>query len=76
MMILVVAIFLLTAVGVTIYFYVTRVFRKPNVPPAKVVGQDTLVTTQNHQRQQSVLLLLSDQKKLSHESLVEPRIES
>ena len=73
MMVLVACIFLLTLVGVAVYFYVTRVFRKPNVPPAKLLGQDTLVTTENHRRQQSAILLLSDQKKLTHAPLVEPR---
>jgi hypothetical protein len=73
MMVLVACIFVLTLVGVAVYFYVTRVFRKPNVPPAKVVGQDTIVTTESHRRQQSVILLLSDQKKLTHVTVVEPR---
>jgi len=72
-MVLVACIFVLTLVGVAIYFYMTRVFRKPNIPPAKVVGQDTIVTTENHRRQQSVISLLSDQKKLTHAPLVEPR---
>ena len=71
-MVFVACIFVLTLVGVAVYFYVTRVFRKSNVPPAKAVGQDTIVTTENHRRQQSVILLLSDQKKLSHAPLVEP----
>jgi hypothetical protein len=71
-MVLVASIFFLTLVGVIVYFYVTRVFRKPNVPPAKVVGQDIIVTTESHRRQQSVISLLSDQKKLTHAPLVEP----
>jgi len=72
MMLVIVAIFLLTLMGVTIYFYMTRVFRKSNTPPAKAVVQDTILTTQNYRRQQSVLLLLSDQKKLTHEPLAGP----
>ena len=72
MTVLVVAIFFLTLAGVTIYFYMTRVFRKSNVPPAKAAGQDTLLKTQNYRRQQSVILFLSDQKKLTHEPLAGP----
>jgi hypothetical protein len=47
-MVLVVAIVLLTLLGVTIYFYLTRVFRASHIAP-KAVKQDTiLLETQNH----------------------------
>jgi len=61
-MVLVVAIFLLMLLGVTIYFYLTRVFRPSNIP-TKVVKPDTiLLETQNHRRQQSAMLLLTAEK--------------
>ena len=61
-MVLVVAIVLLTLLGVTIYFYLTRVFRTSHIPP-KAVKQDTiLLETQNHRRQQSAILLLTSEK--------------
>ena len=71
-MVFVVSIFFLTLVGVIVYFYVTRVFRKSNIPPAKVVAQDTILKTQNYRRQQSVIRLLADQEKLTHEPLAGP----
>ena len=61
-MVLVVAIVLLTLVGVTLYFYLTGVFRASNIP-TKVVKQDTILReTQNHHRQQSAILLLTPEK--------------
>lgn len=61
-MVFVVAIVLLTLLGVTIYFYLTRVFRASPIPP-KTVKQDTiLLETQNHRRQQSAILLLTSEK--------------
>jgi len=61
-MVLVVAIFLLTLLGVAIYFYLTRVFRASNIP-TKAMKQDTiLLETQNHRRQQSAFLLLTSEK--------------
>jgi hypothetical protein len=75
-MVLVVSIFSLTLLGVIIYFYVTRVFRKPNVPPAKVPAQDTILKTLNYRKQQSVIQLLSAQENLSHEPPPNRRTES
>ena len=61
-MILVVAILLLTLVGVTLYFYLTGVFRASSLP-RKAVKQDTVLReTQNHHRQQSAILLLTSEK--------------
>ena len=61
-MVFVVTIVLLTLLGVTIYFYLTRVFRASHIPP-KAVKQDTILPeTQNHRRQQSAILLLTSDK--------------
>ena len=62
LMVLVVAILLLTLVGVTLYFYLTGVFRTSNIPK-KTVKQDTILReTQNNHRQQSAILLLTSEK--------------
>lgn len=61
-MVFVVAIFLLTLVGVAIYFYLTRVFRTSDIPTKAVKQDSILLETQNHRRQQSAILLLTSEK--------------
>ena len=61
-MVLVVAIFILAPVVVTVYLYLTGVFRTSNIP-TKAVKQDTILReTQNYHRQQSAILLLTSEK--------------
>jgi len=61
-MVLVVAIFLLMLLGVTIYFYLTRVFRPSNIPTKAAKPDTILLETQNHRRQQSAMRLLTAEK--------------